>query len=226
MEGKIWEELLKHRILFLGTPINESSVNALILSMLMLNAADPGAPIELYINSGGGNILDGLALYDVMQAIQAPIATYCVGCALSMAACILAAGTPGMRFATPNARIMIHEPATPLSESGQTMTSVTQTHALMRDLFRTLARILSRHTGQPLARVQADMRRTRWFSAEEALLYGFIDAIIPVQKGPLPVAPGEGTGTPRMPTRSSHPREPRKVRARSRPAQEDPNHKP
>ncbi|MFZ8842967.1 ATP-dependent Clp protease proteolytic subunit [Thermoflexus sp.] len=185
---RILEESLKHRILFLGTPINESTVNTLILAMLLMNAADPSAPIELYINSAGGNILDGLALYDAMQAIRAPIATYCVGCALSMAACILAAGSPGMRFATPNARVMIHEPSTPLSEAGGSLTSVRQTHGLMRDLFRTLARILARHTGQPLARIQADMRRTRWFTAEEALRYGFIDAIVPVRKN-LPGLP-------------------------------------
>jgi ATP-dependent Clp protease protease subunit len=173
---RILEESLKHRILFLGTPINESTVNTLILAMLLMNAADPSAPIELYINSAGGNILDGLALYDAMQAIRAPIATYCVGCALSMAACILAAGSPGMRFATPNARVMIHEPSTPLSEAGGSLTSGRQTHGLMR------------HTGQPLARIQADMRRTRWFTAEEALRYGFIDAIVPVRKN-LPGLP-------------------------------------
>ena len=186
---EIWKESLKHRILFLGTPINESTVNSLILAMLLMNAADPGAPIELYINSAGGNILDGLALYDAMQAIRAPIATYCVGCALSMAACILAAGTPGMRFATPNARVTIHEPVSPVGDSGGTLTSVHQRHSLMQDLFRTLARILAQHTGQPMARIQRDMRRTRWFTAEEALRYGFIDAIVPARKG-LPGAPG------------------------------------
>ncbi|MFN3929288.1 MAG: ATP-dependent Clp protease proteolytic subunit, partial [Thermoflexus sp.] len=90
---KVWEGMLKNRILFLGSPIDEEKVNSLIVAMMLMNAIDPEAPIELYINSAGGNILDGLALYDAMQAIQAPIATYCVGCALSMAACILAANS-------------------------------------------------------------------------------------------------------------------------------------
>jgi ATP-dependent Clp protease protease subunit len=179
----LWEASLRHRILFLGTPIDEATVNSLIRAMLLMNAEDPSAPIEIYINSAGGNILDGLALYDAMQAIPAPIATYCVGCALSMAACLLAAGSPGMRFATPNARVMIHEPATPVGQAAGSLSSVSQTHRLMRDFFRTLARILARHTGQPLGRIRADMRRTRWFTAEEALRYGFIDAIVPVRKG-------------------------------------------
>jgi ATP-dependent Clp protease protease subunit len=122
----LWEASLRHRILFLGTPIDEATVNSLIRALLLMNAEDPSAPIEIYINSAGGNILDGLALYNAMQAILASIASYSVGCALSMAA-----GSPGMRFATPNARVMIHEPATPVGQAAGSLSSVSQTHKLM-----------------------------------------------------------------------------------------------
>jgi ATP-dependent Clp protease protease subunit len=172
------ELALKHRMVFIGTPIDEGTAQRVVAALLVLSAEDPAAPVDLYINSAGGNILDGLAIYDAIQAVQAPVATFCVGCALSMGAVLLAAGTPGLRYATPNAHIMVHLPATPVGPGGGSLEVVQRTHRLMDSLARTLAEILARHTGQSRRRVWADMRRGRWFTAKEALRYGFIDGII------------------------------------------------
>ena len=170
-------ELLAHRILFVGSGIDEEAARRLVTGLLGMNAANPSAPIELYINSAGGSVLDGLAIYDTMQLIRAPVATYCLGCAASMGAVLLAAGTPGMRHATPNARIMIHQVSTAFGVSGSTET-VRVLNDVMASLNRAVAEILSRHTGQSLRRIRSDMRRTRWFTAEEARKYGIVDVVL------------------------------------------------
>jgi len=181
MGSLVDETLLKHRMLFLGSRIDEDTAHRVVAALFLLNAEDPTEPIEIYINSAGGSVLDGLAIYDAMQAVEAPVATYCIGCALSMGAVLLAAGTPGMRYATPNARIMIHEPVLESASTGS-LRAIEQTYQQMASFSRTLVDILSRHTGQSRKRIQADMRRTRWFTPQEALRYGFIDAIIPLRK--------------------------------------------
>jgi ATP-dependent Clp protease protease subunit len=169
--------LLEHRIVFVGSGIDEQVAHLVVSTMLLLDARDPAAPIELYINSAGGSVLDGLAIYDTMQLIRAPVATYCLGCAASMGAVLLAAGTPGMRHATPNARIMIHQVSTAFGVSGSTET-VRVLNDVMASLNSAVAEILSRHTGQPLRRIRSDMRRTRWFTAEEARKYGIVDVVL------------------------------------------------
>jgi ATP-dependent Clp protease protease subunit len=181
-------ELAKQRILFVGSGINEEAAERLVAALLLLNAMDPASPIELYINSAGGNVVDGLAIYDTMQLIEAPVATYCLGCAASMGAVLLASGRRGMRYATPNARIMVHQVSTGGGLSGPPDRAHLM-YSVMRSLNRTVGEILARHTGRPLRRVLADMRRTRWFTAREAVEYGLVDHVLE-PGGPRPRGAG------------------------------------
>lgn len=169
------EALLRHRILFLSEPITAEVANRLIAQLLLLDADDPKTPIDLYINSPGGSIPDGLALIDAMQCIQAPVSTICVGQAASMAAWVLAAGTRGRRFATPNAEVMIHQVAA--SFAGQAGDIRVYTERLLRIQER-LVRMLARWTGQSPERISRDMEHEFFMTAEEARAYGIVDAIL------------------------------------------------
>lgn len=170
----IYSRLLKDRVVFLGTPITDEVANLVIAQLLFLDAEDPKKPISLYINSPGGYVTAGLAIYDTMQFLRAPVATTAVGQAASMAAVLLAGGEPGMRAALPNSRIMIHQPWGGVE--GQVTDIEIQTEEL-RKLKKTLNEILAKHTKQPIEKVEKDTDRNFFMSPQDALKYGIIDKI-------------------------------------------------
>lgn len=171
----IYSRLLKERIIFLGGPIDDDVANLIIAQLLYLEAEDPEKDITMYINSPGGVVYSGLAIYDTMQYIRPDVATYCVGMAASMAALLLTAGAPGKRYTLPTSRIMIHQPL------GGARGQATDVEIEAREILRLKAianEILVRHTGQPLERVERDTDRNYYMSAEEAKAYGVVDKIL------------------------------------------------
>ncbi len=168
----IFSRLLKDRIIFLGSAINDDVANTVIAQMLFLESEDPDKPMMLYINSPGGVVTSGLAIYDTMQHVKCPVSTICMGQAASMAAILLAAGTPKQRFALPHARILIHQPLGGFS--GQASDIDIQAKEILRTRER-LNQILSRHTGQELERVRQDTDRDYYMGTDEAKKYGLID---------------------------------------------------
>lgn len=176
----IYSRLLKDRIVFLGTPIDDSVANVVIAQLLFLEAEDPSKDIYLYINSPGGSISAGLAIYDTMQYVKPDVSTICVGLAASMAAFLLAAGAKGKRFATPNSEIMIHQPL------GGTQGQATDIEIHAKRIIKIkdrLNRILSELTGQPLERIEKDTDRDFFMDAPEAKEYGIIDEVITTRVG-------------------------------------------
>lgn len=171
----IFSRLLKERIIFIGTPIDDEVANVIIAQILFLEADDPEKDINLYINSPGGVVTAGLAIYDTMQYVKADIATICVGQAASMGALLLAAGAKGKRFALPHARIMIHQPLGGVQGQAVDIHIQAQEIMRMRDL---LNHILASHTGQTVADVQLGTDRDYYMSAEEAKTYGIIDVVL------------------------------------------------
>lgn len=173
----IFSRLLKERIIFLGTPVDDHVASLIIAQMLFLESEDAEKPITLYINSPGGSITAGMAIYDTMQLIRPEVKTYCVGLAASMGAVLLAAGSPGKRYALPNSRILIHQPLISGGISGQT----TEIEIFAREMLKTRAslnNILAQHTGQPIEKINLDTERDNWMSAEEALEYNLVDEIL------------------------------------------------
>jgi len=171
----IYSRLLKDRIVFIGTAINDEIANLLIAQLLFLESDDPEKDINFYINSPGGIVTSGLAVYDTMQYIKPDIATVCLGQAASMGALLLAAGAKGKRYALPNARIMIHQPMG--GYQGQASDIAIQAKEILR-MKDTLNNILVLHTGKPLAQVQEDTDRDFFMSSKEASEYGIIDNVI------------------------------------------------
>jgi len=171
----IYSRLLKDRIIFVGTAIDDNVANTVIAQLLFLQTDDPDKDIHLYINSPGGIVSSGLAIYDTMQYVKSDIATYCIGQAASMGALLLAAGTRGKRFALPNARVMIHQPM------GGFQGQATDVEIHAREILRikdTLNGIFSYHTGQPLEKIRADTDRDFFMSGDEAKEYGIVDEVI------------------------------------------------
>jgi len=171
----IYSRLLKDNIIFLGTAIDDNVANAIVAQMLFLESEDPDKDIQIYINSPGGSVTAGLAIYDTMQFVKNDIVTYCIGQCASMGAHLLAAGTKGKRFALPNARIMIHQP------SGGAQGQATEIEITFKEIQRlkdNLAGTFAKHTGQPLKKVVKDMDRDFFMSAEEALEYGIVDKVL------------------------------------------------
>lgn len=171
----IYSRLLKERIIFLGGPINDDVANLVIAQLLYLEAEDPEKDITMYINSPGGIVYSGLAIYDTMQYIRPDVATYCIGIAASMGALLLTAGAKGKRYTLPTSRIMIHQPL------GGARGQATDVEIEAREILRLKAignEILVRHTGQPLERVEQDTDRNYYMSAEEAKAYGVVDEIL------------------------------------------------
>lgn len=171
----IFSRLLMDRIVFLGTPINDDVANVVIAQLLFLQAESPEKDIHVYINSPGGSVQAGLAIYDTIQFLSAPVATICMGMAASMGAFLLAAGTPGKRSALPNSRIMIHQP------SGGSYGTASDIEIQAKEILyarERLNQLLSRHTGQPVERIAEDVDRDRFMSPEEALEYGIIDKVV------------------------------------------------
>jgi ATP-dependent Clp protease protease subunit len=170
----IYSRLLKDRIIFLGLPINDAVANLIIAQMLFLEAEDSDQDIFLYINSPGGVISSGMAIYDTMRYIAPDMATICMGQAASMAAVLLAAGTPGKRSALPHARVMIHQPSGASEGQAASIEIYTREILKMRDK---LNEVMADHTGQPIKRIAKDTDRDYFMSAEEAKEYGIIDNI-------------------------------------------------
>ena len=171
----IYSRLLKDRIIFLGEEVNDVSASLVVAELLFLEAEDPGKDIQLYINSPGGSVTAGMAIYDTMQYIKCDVSTICLGMAASMGAFLLAGGTKGKRFALPNSTIMIHQP------SGGAQGQATEIQIVADHIAktkRTFNKILAANTGQPLEVVEKDTDRDNYMSAEEALAYGLIDGVV------------------------------------------------
>ena len=171
----IYSRLLKDRIIFLGSAINDEAANSAVAQMLFLQSDDAKADIHLYINSPGGAVTAGLAIYDTMQFISCPVATYCLGQCASMGAVLLTAGASGKRNALPNSRILIHQPLAGMEGSAEDIMIHAKEFSKIKER---LNRILLKHTGHPLEKIEADTDRDRFMSAEEALEYGLIDHVI------------------------------------------------
>ncbi|HZD66434.1 MAG TPA: ATP-dependent Clp protease proteolytic subunit [Acidimicrobiales bacterium] len=171
----VYQRLLKERIVFLGTQVDQNSANLIAAQLILLEAEDPERDISLYINSPGGSVTDGLAIYDTMQYVRCDVATICVGLAASMGQFLLCAGAPGKRYALPHSRILMHQPSGQMQ--GQAADIAIQAEQIVY-LKRMMAERIAHHTGQNVERIEADSDRDRWFTAEEALQYGFIDQVI------------------------------------------------
>lgn len=170
----IYSRLLKDRIIFIGEPIDDYLANLVIAQLLFLQAEDPDKDIQLYLNSPGGSVMAGLAIYDTMQFVRPKIVTTCIGMAASMTAILLAAGDKGKRFALPNARVMIHQPMG--GAQGQATDIEIRANEILR-LKDRLNEILAFHTGQPIDKIEHDTDRDYYLSAQEALEYGIVDSI-------------------------------------------------
>jgi len=171
----IWSRLLEDRIVFLGTPINDDVANIIIGQLLFLQKSDRNRDVHLYINSPGGVISSGLAIYDTMQYVSCPIETVCIGSAASMGAVLLAAGTPGKRFALPNSRIMIHQPWGGVQGTAADIEIEAEEILESRNL---LNEILAKHTGRPIDEIALDTERNKYLSSLEAKEYGLIDEVV------------------------------------------------
>src|SRR3954447_18803646 len=174
-EYDIYSRLLNERIVFLGMPVDDQGANLIVAQLLHLESVDPDKDISLYINSPGGSIYAGMAIYDTMHFIKPDVQTICCGIAMSMGSLLLADGAKGKRFSLPNSRILIHQP----SAGFEGQSSDIEIHA--REILKTRARIdeiYAKHTGQPVEQVHTDMERDRFFSSEQAVEYGLIDQVI------------------------------------------------
>jgi ATP-dependent Clp protease protease subunit len=171
----IYSRLLKDRIIFIGSPIDDGVANVVIAQMLFLQMEDPKKDIQLYINSPGGVVTGGMAIYDTMNFLQCDIVTYCIGMAASMSTVLLAAGTKGKRFALPNSRVMIHQPSG--GAGGQQADIAIQAREIIR-WRQTLNETIARHTGKTAEQIEKDSDRDYYLSAEEAKTYGLVDHVI------------------------------------------------
>lgn len=173
----IYSRLLKDRIIFLGTAIDSNVANTIIAQLLFLDAQNSNQEIRLYINSPGGEVYSGLAIYDTMQFVKSPVSTICVGMAASFGAVLLAAGAKGRRFALPHAKIMIHQPWVSGGMGGQVSDLQIRIEELTRNK-RQLNEVLARHTGQPVAKIEQDTDRDYYMEAEAAKVYGLVDEVV------------------------------------------------
>ncbi|XAY04234.1 ATP-dependent Clp protease proteolytic subunit [Paraconexibacter sp. AEG42_29] len=175
-EYDLFSRLLNNRIIFLGSAVDDTLANLVVAQLLHLESADPEKDISIYINSPGGSIYAGLAVYDTMQFIKPDVSTICCGIAMSMGSLLLAGGAPGKRMALPNSRILIHQPSSPGFEGQATDIEI---HA--REILKTRARIdeiYAKHCGKPTEEVHRDMERDRFFSSQQAMEYGMIDRVL------------------------------------------------
>lgn len=171
----IYSRLMLDRIIFLGTEVNDTVANLITAQLLFLESNDPDKPINFYINSPGGSVSAGLAIYDVMKYVKCDVSTYCLGMAASMGAFLLSAGTKGMRYAMPNARIMIHQPLG--GARGQASDIEIQAKEILY-LKKKLNEMMAEHTGQPLSKIEDDTDRDNYMSAEDAVAYGLVDKVL------------------------------------------------
>jgi ATP-dependent Clp protease protease subunit len=174
-QGDIFNRLLKSRVVFLGTEVNDDVANIITAQLLFLEAEDPDRDIWLYVNSPGGSVTAGMAIYDTMQFVQPAVGTICMGLAASMGQFLLCAGAPGKRYALPHARIMMHQPLGGIRGQASDIAIQAEQMAYTK---RLLAERIAFHTGQAVEQIQADSERDRWFTAEAARDYGIIDKVI------------------------------------------------
>jgi ATP-dependent Clp protease protease subunit len=170
-----YQRLLKERIVFIGSAIDQLTANSVCAQLILLESEDPEKDISIYINSPGGSVTDGMAIYDTMQYVRPDVATICFGLAASMGQFLLCAGAPGKRFALPHSRILMHQPSGAMQ--GQASDIAIQAEQIIYTK-RMMAERIAFHTGQPVERIETDSDRDRWFTAEEAREYGFIDQVI------------------------------------------------
>jgi ATP-dependent Clp protease protease subunit len=175
LDDSVYQRLLRERIIFLGSVVEDTNANAICAQMLLLDAEEPGRDIWLYINSPGGSVSAGLAIYDTMQFVKSDVATVAMGLAASMGQFLLSAGEKGKRYATPNARIMMHQPSGGL---GGTASDIKIQAEQMLFTKKRLAELIAEHTGQTLETIEADSDRDRWFDAAGARDYGFVDHVV------------------------------------------------
>ncbi len=174
-DDSVYQRLLKERIIFLGSAVEDTNANLICAQILLLAAEDPESDIYLYINSPGGSVSAGMAIYDTMQYVTNDVATVAMGLAASMGQFLLSSGEPGKRYALPHARIMMHQPSGGL---GGTASDIKIQAEQMLYIKKQLAQLISEQTGQSLDQIESDSDRDRWFSADEALEYGFIDHVV------------------------------------------------
>jgi ATP-dependent Clp protease, protease subunit len=189
LNDSVYDRLLRERIIFLGQPVDDTIANQICAQLLLLAAEDPSRDIALYINSPGGSVTAGMAIFDTMTFVDCDIATYAMGLAASMGQFLLSAGTKGKRYALPHARILMHQPSAGI---GGTASDI----AIQAEQFKLtkveMAKLIAEHTGQAVEQVQADSERDRWFTAQQALEYGFVDHVVsrvaqvPNGSGPAP----------------------------------------
>jgi ATP-dependent Clp protease protease subunit len=173
----IYSRLLKDRIVFLGSQVDDDSANLIVAQMLFLSNEDAKSEISFYINSPGGSITAGLGIYDTMQFLRCPVATYCIGQAASMGAVLFAAGAAGKRYLLPNSRVLIHQPLISGVLEGRATDLAIEAKEIIR-MRKQLYEILSHHTGQPVEKIQRDSDRNLWLNSEESLAYGLADKIL------------------------------------------------
>ena len=194
LNDSVYERLLRERIIFLGSQVDDVIANQLAAQMLLLAAEDPAADIALYINSPGGSVTAGMAIFDTMEFIPCDVATYAMGLAASMGQFLLSAGARGKRYALPHCQILMHQPSAGV---GGTESDISIQAELFKRHKREMAELIAGHTGQTVDKIIADFDRDRWFSAAEALDYGFVDHVIS-RAGQLPDAISEnGNGSAR-----------------------------
>jgi ATP-dependent Clp protease protease subunit len=175
MSDSVYERLLQQRIIVLGQQVDDEIANRIVAQLLLLFAEDPEAEIRLYINSPGGSVMAGMAIYDTMQYIECDVATYAMGLAASMGQFLLSAGTKGKRFSLPHAQILMHQPSAGV---GGTESDIAIQAEQFRRHKRVMAELIAEQTGQSVEKITADSDRDRWFTAHEALEYGFIDYVV------------------------------------------------
>ena len=175
LDDHIYNRLLKERIIFLGSDVRDDNANAICAQMLLLAAEDSEKDIWLYINSPGGSVTAGMAIFDVMQWVPNDVATVAMGMAASMGQFLLSAGTPGKRYATPHARVMMHQPSGGI---GGTASDIKIQAEQLLHIKKQMAELIALHTGQTVDQIEQDSDRDRWFTAEEAKEYGFVDQVI------------------------------------------------
>ncbi|WP_116040582.1 ClpP family protease [Amycolatopsis palatopharyngis] len=176
----VYEQLLRDRIVFLGSEVTDEVANRVVAQLLLLAANDPAEDITFYINSPGGSVTAGMAIYDTLRLIKPDVSTWGLGFVASMGQFLLSSGTPGKRYLLPNTRIVMHQPSAGIGGAASDIAIQAEVFGKMK---RRIAEITARQTGQPLERIIADADRDRWFDAEEALTYGFVDHIVGDERG-------------------------------------------
>ncbi len=187
LNDSVYDRLLRERIIFLGQAVDDAIANQLCAQLLLLAAEDPRTDINLYINSPGGSVTAGMAIYDTMQFIDCDVATTALGLAASMGQFLLSAGTPGKRYALPHARVLMHQPSAGIGGTASDIAIQAEQYKLTK---REMAELIAQQTGQSVEQIEKDSDRDRWFTARQALEYGFIDQVVArVEQMPGGVAP-------------------------------------